>query len=213
MNGKPFARIFLSAVFQAALLFLSACAGPNSNFLGAAKAGDIPGIEASLKAGADVDVRSYQGGHTALMWAASSGHVNEVRLLLKSGADVNAGDWFGNTALMDAAVNGHADVVSLLLKSGANVNALNYHGFTALMLAAYEGQIDIVKILLKNNANVDYKNNNGDNAVSLAKNSEIRSMIFSYIRTEGLHSNKIGNFNAEHMEHLPWGDGPLPWQR
>lgn len=178
MNRKRFAKISLSAMLQVALFFFSACAGPNSDLLGAAKAGDIPKIEAALKAGADVDARS--GQYTALMLAASYGHVNEVRLLLKAGADVNAKDWLGNTALMDAAANGYADVVAFLLKSGANVS---------------------------------YRNDNGDNAISLAKNSEIRSMILSYIRTERLRPNKMGNSNAEHMDHLPWDDRPLPWER
>ena len=100
----------------------------------AVQAGDIDGLKAALKAGANVNARDRRGW-TALMHAANKGHTLMLAPLLaaKADPDVRAAD--GATALFMAAAHGHAEIVSLLMKGGADVAIKGPQGRTAVDIA------------------------------------------------------------------------------
>ncbi|NWI52090.1 KANK4 protein, partial [Calyptomena viridis] len=75
---------------------------------------DMEVVMRLLKEG-DVNLKSAQGGQTALMLGVSHERDNMVRALLSCQADVNLQDEEGTTALMVACRQGNADIVRLLL--------------------------------------------------------------------------------------------------
>ena len=81
----------------------NAWAGPNEDLISVAKKGDISGVKAALRAGANVNAKD-KFGDTSLIWAALNRHENVVRILLNSGAHVNVHDNNRNTALIEAAL-------------------------------------------------------------------------------------------------------------
>jgi hypothetical protein len=150
---------------------------PNSDFVVAARKGDITRLEALFKEGIDIDVRDDKG-RTALMAACNSGQTEIVKILLAKGADVNAKDNTGETALNDAVMAvvsdpnekngwrwGHPEIVRMLLGNGADVNAQK-EGWTPLLCAASHGNNDIVRMLLNAGADVDSKTYTGMTALA-----------------------------------------------
>lgn len=63
---------------------------------------DIALLERLLDAGAEINARDYDDGHTALAIATMRGHEEAVRFLVKRGADVNLADLNGQTPLFHA---------------------------------------------------------------------------------------------------------------
>ena len=97
----------------------------------AASKGDVEGVRALLRAGADCDDNlADEDESTALMWASGTptSHRDVVELLVGTGANVNQAteggrlSETGRTALMFASENGHRDVVDALVGAGADVN-------------------------------------------------------------------------------------------
>src|SRR5579862_7575566 len=116
----------LAAVMLAAMAcgFTGILANAQSNdLITAAGRGDLPAVNALLKAGADVNdaKNTVSGSTTALMEASAKGHLEVVQALLTAKADVNATrghnsrDDDGNTALALATRNSHLNVVQALL--------------------------------------------------------------------------------------------------
>ena len=98
------------------------------------QAGDIDGLEAALRAGAEVNVRD-QRGWTPLMYAANRGYTLLVPALLDAGAnpDTQAAD--GATALFMAVLQGHEGIAMALVQAGANISIRGPRGRTPLELA------------------------------------------------------------------------------
>lgn len=109
----------------------------NSEFLEAAKNGDVATIVSLL----DVDPQlvSAAGDHnkTALHWAAEKNHAEIAQTLIEAGADIEARTSWDATPLEWAAVMGSGAVADLLLEKGAG-------GFT-LVTAAALGKLSDVK--------------------------------------------------------------------
>ena len=86
--------------------------------------GDIEGIEALVKRGADVNHCGFQG-QSPLHIAARSRDISLIRILLSNGARINARDDSGETPLFNAASFGHPEIVKLLLEKGADITIRN----------------------------------------------------------------------------------------
>ncbi|MGH7856648.1 MAG: ankyrin repeat domain-containing protein, partial [Candidatus Binatia bacterium] len=106
----------------------------------AAAAGDLDGVRAAIREGADVgrevpghgirgliaflswmqQLPTRDEGWTALTYASAGGHADVVRALLAAGADVNRGGGLGETALLVAAGRGDDEVTRLLIEAGAD---------------------------------------------------------------------------------------------
>lgn len=83
----------------------------------AASQGDLPGIQALVARGVDLNISDYDG-RTALHLASSEGHAMVVEELVARGVNVNPVDRWGNTPLDDALRGGHTGVVEILEKAG-----------------------------------------------------------------------------------------------
>lgn len=79
--------------------------------------------ELLIIAGANLEVKGLDNGHTPLMWAVAKQHEAVVKLLLEKGGDINAQDCNGRTPLSIAASNKHGTIIELLLQRGGTVEA------------------------------------------------------------------------------------------
>ncbi|XP_078601067.1 uncharacterized protein LOC144876061 [Branchiostoma floridae x Branchiostoma japonicum] len=144
----------------------------NEALLVAAMNGSLRGVEAALKAGADIDfykpkeVISYNpdsdvADHPdipampALHIACLSGHVDIVRLLLRKGAFVANRDRDALSPLHRAAAKGHTEIVDLLVQHGATVDTQDPFKNTPLMVAVSYNHVDTVRRLLELGARPD----------------------------------------------------------
>jgi hypothetical protein len=101
--------------------------------------GSAADVEAAIKAGADPNGRSPEGGTTPLMYAALAGRLEQAAALIRLGAQVNVQMPLterggGETALMYAA--NHPELAQLLLDAGADPTLGDKYGRTAMYWAA-----------------------------------------------------------------------------
>src|ERR1044072_59466 len=81
----------------------------NDRLLDAAGGGDAAAVKNSVKAGADVNVKTKDEGCAALVYVAAAADASATQSLLAEGADANARCTNGVTALMVAAEAGNAE--------------------------------------------------------------------------------------------------------
>jgi len=115
-------------------------------------------VDALLKAGVDVNIRSEKQKLTPLISAACCGSIDAVKALIKAGADINAQSSTGNTALMLAIDRGKIDVAVTLINEHADLEIKGQKGWTALHNAASggdKGYREVAEALLKAGASVD----------------------------------------------------------
>ena len=132
----------------------------NASFMGRTKV-----VKVLLDSGADVNMKRYVAGDTALMWVRKA---NLARLLIQAGADVNMvdSDHLRRTPLLRAH---NAAVAKVLIDHGANVNAVDWEGKTPLIRAAKYKQANLVKVLLDAHADIHVKDKSGYTALMWAK--------------------------------------------
>ena len=92
----------------------------NSEYLEAAKRGDLQTVLTLLNSGADILCKKY--GNSGLHLAAQNGRDEVVKALLDRGLDVNTRGQYDMTPLMDAASSGHESTFNILLEAGADPN-------------------------------------------------------------------------------------------
>ncbi len=107
-------------------------------------AGDIDGLKAALKAGADVNARDGRGW-TALMHAANKGFKLMVGPLLEAKADPDVQAADGATALFMAAVQGQSEIVEMLMKAGADIAIRGPRGKTAVDVASVHHDTSLLR--------------------------------------------------------------------
>eukprot|EP01047_Picozoa_sp_COSAG01_P047860 COSAG01_NODE_4611_length_4879_cov_9.632845_2_plen_562_part_00 len=134
----------------------------------AAVHGDVPGVQAELRAGVNPDLRDG-GEYTALHYAAEKGHAAVVGALVGGGAAVGAVDERGVTALHTAAAYGQAAMVGPLVGAGAGVDAATKIGHTPLSFAAKLGQTEVVAALLGAGADATRPTDEGKTAAEWAR--------------------------------------------
>jgi len=145
-------------------VFLSLARGAYAqNFLMAVEAKDYKVVEASIKAGENVNAVNEKGNF-ALWVAVWNQDPKMVALLLKHGA--NASQTFpaegGEITLLGvAAQEGPLESVKLLVAAGEDINRPDIHGYKALRTAARNGRTDIVKFLIGKGADINTQAQDG----------------------------------------------------
>jgi ankyrin repeat protein len=134
----------------------------------AARARNLPAVQALIKQRADVNVPEPDGT-TALHWAVRAVDRSLVEALLSAGANASARNRYGVSPLSLAAEAGDAVIVDRLLAAGADAKATVTEGQTVLMVAARTGHVDVVKRLVAAGADVNAKEQwMGENALMWA---------------------------------------------
>ena len=169
-------RLALMLATAPALLSLAGCAGPGSSasteansglgrleiaeqpasqatkdLWAAAIKGDVAGIDAALKAGADIegiDFSENSNGRRALNYAALNNHPAAIEALLAAGANLESQNRTRFTPLHHAAEAGSIDAINTLLKHGANKKAKMYRGGIPQQIAEYKGHRDAALLLV-----------------------------------------------------------------
>lgn len=109
----------------------------------------IPGIEAALAAGADVNYSNIYGRTPLINAACDDNGLTMVALLLSKGASVDAIDFEDCSALHHAVFKGNLPMTEQLLQAGS-AKFINHHygyGLTPLILAKNKGQENLVALL------------------------------------------------------------------
>ena len=119
----------------------------------AAQNGDVDGLKALAKNGADFSITNEEG-NTLLMITTQNDNVKAVEYILSQnqdsgfGIDVNAGNKEGTTALMQAVINNNIKCTKLLLShSGIDANVANDRGATAVTYGIMNERIEILNEL------------------------------------------------------------------
>lgn len=122
------------------------------DFLKAAAARDLPGLQAAHAQGAAVN-RSGKDGQTALLLAGQHGDTAILSYLFSIGADPRAQDAQGEDALMKSINGGHTAAAQICLKQSFNLSAANAAGLTAFAHAALHGMHDVMDEMVSRGAN------------------------------------------------------------
>jgi len=85
------------------------------------KQGNVEAVKKEIRAGADVNAKTVNGG-TSLHKVTASGNLELAKLLLDSGADVNARDVYNAAPLFYAISFKNKGLVKLYLEAGAHPN-------------------------------------------------------------------------------------------
>ncbi|GAB3648382.1 ankyrin repeat domain-containing protein [Ramlibacter alkalitolerans] len=158
-SGSPYRRLLLAAG-SITLLSPLAHAQAQAPLVEAAARGDLPQVQALLRAGADVEQRDANG-RTAVLAATAGKHVEVVRALIARGADVNAQDPQRDSAFLLAGARGYTEIVRAALAAGADLKLPNRFGGNALIPACERGHVDTVRFLLTTSIDVNHVNNLG----------------------------------------------------
>lgn len=133
----------------------------------AAQRNDLPGLQALIAGGADVNAVASDET-TALIWAAAGHHVEMADILLQAGADPDIVNDYGVGALDLAAATNDAAMIQLLLAAGADPNTARWSGETPLMHAARAGGHEAVEMLVAARADLDARERRGQTALMWA---------------------------------------------
>ncbi|MFN7114999.1 MAG: ankyrin repeat domain-containing protein [Alphaproteobacteria bacterium] len=106
-----------------------------TDFIKAAREGDLAALEKAHAAGAAVN-RSDRQGNTALIWGGARGSIPVLSFLFRHGAENHAENALGNNALMQAIAAHHEEAAAFCLKHKFNMAAVNHDGQTAFAMAA-----------------------------------------------------------------------------
>jgi ankyrin repeat protein len=144
----------MASVIAAIAFVAGAGATGDTPLAKAVKAGDVQGVRALLKSGADANARSGDGS-TPLLWAAHRGNLEIARALVAAKASVDAANDYGVTPLLQASRTGDAAMVELLLRAGANPSKAHPEGETPLLAASRTGSVPTVRLLLARGVDVN----------------------------------------------------------
>ena len=209
------------------ILALSADARAGA-LLDAVKAGDLPGAEAAISQGADVNEKTVL--QTPLVAAVRAANHNMIALLLDKGADPNKGAG-SNTPLSMACGQSDPIIVQMLLEKGADARA-STNTNTALHRAAEAGCLKCAELLVAAGADVNALTSDGIPAIHLASRAgyaDIEALLLRprlstapahahFSGTEGCGCSERQVRLRQDMCSLPPADGefhtqPAAWRR
>lgn len=185
-------RHILMAIGGVVLVFLTfkyLQVSQQTEFVDAARAGNLPAVRAAFEGGLpgmnpneamEAAIQSGRGGvvrfllskktdpSPGLEAAARQGQTDILRLLVESGGNIRGEQ--GSHLLRLAAQSGSKDSVQLLLRYGASSSAVNRLDDAMLPLhyAARSGRSGVVKVLLDQGAKVSDRTETGRTALMLA---------------------------------------------
>jgi len=132
-----------------------------AELLAAVERGDVQGVVAMIRAGADVNTADRRG-RTAVTAAAFSGHAEVVTELIDAGADIDRQDDERYNAVLATGVTGDVDVLRSVLRGRPDLKIRNKYGGIAIIPAAERGHVDLVRELLTStDIDVDHVNDLG----------------------------------------------------
>lgn len=131
----------------------------------ASRHGDTEVVKLLLQAGADLELKTTNGGWTALLLAVSNNRADTVRTLISAGAKLQATDDRNHDALTEAVYQGHWDVARMLIEHGAQVNTADHRGNTPLHCSGHRGNPEFTQFLIDKGARVDAQNVFGGTAL------------------------------------------------
>ncbi|MBN1482115.1 hypothetical protein EH223_07645 [candidate division KSB1 bacterium] len=106
-----------------------------STFFKAAQEGNIELLQTLITMEIDPNLRTTDGGSTALIFAASKNLSETVEMLInRYNIDLNIQNDNGNSALMVAIESKAFDVIPILIDKGVDINAQNKEGESALSM-------------------------------------------------------------------------------
>ncbi len=147
--------------------------------LDAVIAGDLPGAEAAISQGADVNEKT--GFQTPLVAAIRAANHEMTALLLDKGADPNKGIG-ANTPLLMACGISDATIVQMLLQKDADPR-FSTNSYTALHRAAESGCLKCAELLVAAGADVNVLTSDGIPAIHLAKlagHADIAALLLAH---------------------------------
>jgi ankyrin repeat protein len=117
-------------------------------------------VEVLLEAGAEVDYRHAEYGHTALMLAANAGNAEIAAMLIAAGADVNAAsNRIGEETWVPPNSQAGYGFGIGIIRGGTPADRGRRDplkgGMTPLLYAARHGHLEVAKVLLDNGADID----------------------------------------------------------
>jgi ankyrin repeat protein len=133
----------------------------------AAEAGWVPGMQALLSAGAEIDAQDWNGA-TAALSASREGQLAALEFLRDHGAHLDLEDQDGVTCAMAASRAGHVKCLEILADAGADLNRASDGGITAAMMAALEGQASCLELLTDRSASLALRDGHGWSAIEWA---------------------------------------------
>ncbi|UPL00265.1 hypothetical protein LCI18_011199 [Fusarium solani-melongenae] len=154
----------------------------------AAKDGSISLVELLLNSGADIDIKGWHHGQTALSLAAANGHTDTVKFLLQKNASTDLVDEAGRKALAWAIEEGHDDIVEILANHGVDEGSrgADKDGLTSeTIFSAYpdisggsnedrlewafkQGYISVVEEILEQAVDLEHRDETGRTPLMLA---------------------------------------------
>jgi len=166
-------RARLSLVLLVAFFADMAAADPARDLLRSARLGDLPGIQASLEAGAGIDKRDPAYRQTALIRAAMFGQADAADALIQAGANPRLGAWPDDMqALHWAAQLNDTAMVSRLLHAGIDPDSPDDLGGTPLDYALSGAALDTTDLLLARGASPENLSNPLSGRIGMALNPD-----------------------------------------
>lgn len=134
-------------------------------------AGDLDGVQGTLKSAPYLLNQRLQGDATPVHLAVRAGHSAIVAFLLarqQPPVDTNLADAQGTAPLHEAARLGRTDTASALLQGQADVDARDATGATPFYLAIANGHLDMAWLLLGRGAKIDAPLDDGETPLLVA---------------------------------------------
>jgi ankyrin repeat protein len=143
--------------------------------------GDLAGLQAQLRHGADPSISGVDGV-SAVMLAVVKGDLEALSILLDHGASSSLANGNGATPLMLAAERPDPEMLGVLLSRGASASARDVRGRTALSYAARLGRTKCVDVLIAHGSDITISDKEGNTALHLAASQGHAEVVRSLVR-------------------------------